>query len=77
MGTYFDSTGIGQHWMDLSHIQLCRPWWPKRCLLTDKWLWIKPSIRVRRVFTGPGTPVVQDHWMESKAYTLQCLKGWD
>ena len=77
MGSYFDAFWLGQHWIDLSQIQLRRPWWPEKCLITDKWLWIKPAIRIRRVFTGPGTPAIQDHWVEPKAYTLQCLKGWN
>lgn len=64
-------------WLARSQVCTLKPWWPQRCLLTKKWIWIKAAIRVRRVITGPGTPIVVDHWIESKAYTLQCLKGWD
>ena len=63
-------------WLERSQVRSSRPWWPKRCTVTKKWLWIKPAMLVRRVITGPGTPVVIDHWIEPKAYTIQTLKGW-
>lgn len=77
MGTYFGDIWTDAAWIERSSIWLTRPWWPHRCTLTNKWLWIKQAILVRRVITGPGTPVIIDYWIEYKAYTLQCLKGWD
>lgn len=75
----FDDPGhySNVEWMKRSTISLSRPWWPQRCALTNKWLWIKPAMLVRRLLTGPGEPVVIDHWFEPKAYTLQSIKGWD
>lgn len=77
MGSYFNDIITDRQYLDRSYIELVRAIWPQRCAITNKWLWIKPAIRVRTVFTGPGTPILIDRWIEPKAYTLQCLKGWD
>lgn len=79
MTSIFDNGHLftNTEWLDRSHISLTRPWYPKRCVLTKKWLWIKPAMLIRRVITGPGTPVIIDCWIEPKAYTIQTLKGWD
>lgn len=64
-------------WLKLSAVNQLRPWWPRRCAISGKWVWIKPAIRVRRMITGPGDPVIIDHWVEAKTFTFQSLKGWD
>lgn len=79
MGSYFSSysTYSNQEWLERSMIWSARPWWPQRCIVSNKLLWLKKAVLVRRVITGPGTPVVIDRWVESKTYTMQTLKGWD
>ena len=79
MTSIFDNGHIftNAEWLDRSQISLTRPWYPQQCVLTKKWLWIKPAMLIRRVITGPGTPVIIDSWIEPKAYTMQTLKGWD
>lgn len=77
MTVYFSGyVGTDAEWLDRSIVLTTRPWWPRRCTVTNKWLWIRPAVRVRRIITGPGDPVVIDHWVESRAYTIQTLKGW-
>lgn len=64
-------------WLDRSQVRVLRPLWPRRCLITNKLLWIKPAVLIRRVIPGPGDYAVIDHWINHRAYTLQCLEGWD
>lgn len=78
MGSYFSGyIHSDAEWISLSQICTLRPWRPRRCCVTNKWLWIRPAVLIRRVITGPGDPAVIDHWVDSRAYTLQTLKGWD
>lgn len=78
MGTYFPTDmWTDRQWIESSHVSLCRPWWPQRCIITKKLLWITPALCVIRIITGPGMPIKEIHWIEPRAYTLQCLKGWD
>lgn len=78
MTVYFSGyVGTDADWLERSFVSTARPWWPQRCCITNKWLWIRPAVLVRRIITGPGDPVVIDHWVAPWAYTLQTLKGWD
>ena len=77
MTRYFSYVGTDQDWLEHSQVRVLRPWWPQRCLITNKLLWIKQAVLVRRVIPGPGDYAVVDRWFEHRAYTLQCLKGWD
>lgn len=54
-------------------VKRLRPLLPKRCCLTNKWLWLKPAVRTRRILTGPGDPIVLEHWIAAPAYTLLVL----
>lgn len=49
---------------------------PRRCALTNRWLWQEPAIRLSRSITvsGPGGPVHVEHWVDPKEYTLFLLK---
>lgn len=78
MGSYFSGyVHTDQEWIDLSNVREARPWWPQRCCVTNKLLWLKKAVLVRRVITGPGFPAVIDNWVDARAYTIQTLKGWN
>ena len=57
-------------------IELCRPWLPHRCNITNRWLWWTPAIRARRTYLNIDSSVCynEDHWYEAKAYLLYKLK---
>ena len=36
---------------------------------------MKPAVKLTRVITGPGSPVLLDYWVSPKEYTLLQLSG--
>ena len=48
-------------------LKLC--WVPKKCFLSGKNLWGKKAYHGVRVITGPGTPVIEDYWLEKFEFT--------
>lgn len=54
--------------------ELKRPLWPRRCAITDKFLWFKSSYRGRRIITGPGEPVIEDRWHSKNDHIIWLLK---
>lgn len=49
--------------------------WPRRCALSDQWLWMTTVYKGTRTITGPGTPVIECYWIEPKNFLLATIKG--
>jgi hypothetical protein len=55
--------------------QLCRVIWPQRCEITGQRLWPGTlAYRGRAVWTGPGTPVVEELWHDRQEHLIWQLK---
>lgn len=50
-------------------------WWPERCYISKELLWFKNAYRVRRLITGPGTPIIEDRWFSAAEYIILKIKG--
>ena len=48
---------------------------PRRCYATGKWMLFTMAYRVRNIWTGPGTQVVEDRWYERTEMLVLKLKG--
>jgi phage-related protein len=59
---------------DRAQWQLKFAWLPKRCLLSNKCIWLKFAYRGRAMYTGPGDPVFEDHWHETTEHIIWQLK---
>ena len=55
--------------------QLKFVWWPRRCDLSDKRIWLKRAYRGIRVITGPGEPVYEYRWLTKESFTVAALGG--
>lgn len=65
--------GLPEHRFTANHSRsLC----PRKCYLTGKNLFFKPSVIVTETIHGPGTPVTVVRWVTPKAYTLLVLSGF-
>ena len=47
---------------------------PRRCFITDKQLWLKRCEVITSMVTGPGEPVYETYWCDTKAFLLYELK---
>lgn len=56
--------------VDSAVIELKFTWFPKRCQLTKKLLWLRPAYRATRVWTGPGDPVYEHRWFKCHEFLL-------
>jgi hypothetical protein len=50
-------------------------WIPRRCVISDKILWLRKSVKLTRYITGPGFPVVMHYWISPKEHLLLELAG--
>jgi hypothetical protein len=50
-------------------------WWPKRCELTGRLLWLKTAMMGVAMYTGPGDPVFEFRWHDAKEHMMFLLKG--
>ena len=49
-------------------------WWPQRCVLSNKWLWLELAYRGVAVWLGPGSDAVEVKWADSQEYLIWQLK---
>jgi hypothetical protein len=56
--------------------QLSWSLWPRRCHVTNKWLWFTQAYCARYVITGPGDPAIWVRWYSRKEMLLLKLKGY-
>ena len=48
--------------------------WPRRCHVSNKWLWLTQAYCARYVITGPGDPAVWTRWYNRKEMLVLKLK---
>jgi hypothetical protein len=49
--------------------------WPRRCLVSNKWIWLQLGYLGEAVWTGPGTPVFETRWLSKEEFLVAILKG--
>jgi hypothetical protein len=68
-------------WTDADFKRRCIGWslqfsfLPRRCFYTGKYLWFKRAYCGTAIVTGPGEPVFEDRWCDSKEYLFLKIKG--
>lgn len=48
---------------------------PRRCYFSGKYLWLTTAYKGTAIVTGPGEPVFEHRWCESKEYLFLKIKG--
>ena len=48
--------------------------WPRRCCVSGRWMWLEQAYRADYVITGPGDPAVWTRWYSSKEMLILKLK---
>jgi hypothetical protein len=49
-------------------------WWPQRCGITGKRLWLTSAYKGIAVWHGPGHPIEEVHYYDAAEYLMQQLK---
>jgi hypothetical protein len=49
--------------------------WPRRCYVSNRWLWLTRAYRAMYVIRGPGDPAIWTRWYSNKEYLILKLKG--
>jgi hypothetical protein len=50
-------------------------WWPKRCNISGKWLWLCFAYQGEVRWTGPGEPVYETRYHSTVEHMIWLLKG--
>jgi hypothetical protein len=48
---------------------------PKRCDLSKKIIWLKLAYQGKSVYYGPGEPVTETRWINKKDYLFAKIRG--
>lgn len=48
--------------------------WPKRCYLSGKFMWLEYAYRKTFLWVGPGEPIVEHRWYSKEEYIIDQLK---
>jgi len=48
-------------------------WWPRRCNISNKRIWLKKCMMGVAMWTGPGEPVFEFKWHDSKEHLFFLL----
>ena len=68
-------------WFDDDWHRRCTGWkkqftlFPRQCYYTGKYLWLKPAYKGTAMIIGPGEPVFENRWCDSKEYLFLKIKG--
>jgi hypothetical protein len=66
---YSDERFLSRAWTHLKFLL-----WPRRCHVSNRWLWLTTAYRADYVITGPGEPAVWTRWYSSAEFLLLTLK---
>ena len=48
--------------------------WPRRCAISNKWIWMKRGYEGTAIWTGPGDPVFEYNWHSIDTHMIYELK---
>jgi hypothetical protein len=48
---------------------------PKRCYISNKTLWLVNAYRQTAMYTGPGDPVFEHRWYDKTEFLIAKIKG--
>ena len=54
--------------------QLTWSLWPRRCHVSNRWLWLTQAYRAMYIINGPGEPAVWIRWYSSTEMMILKLK---
>lgn len=49
--------------------------WPRKCYYSNKILWLQRSYRGTAMWTGPGAPIFEYRWCDTKEFLFLRIKG--
>jgi hypothetical protein len=63
------------YWFELAEIKIRRPLWPRYCVHTGQWLWLKPCVRGETsYYMRSGTKRYDIRWISQEKLIEQKLK---
>lgn len=48
---------------------------PQKCFITGRKLWFEYAYKQTAMWTGPGSPVIEDRWYDKKEFLINSLKN--
>ncbi len=62
------------YWFDLAEIKIRRPLWPRYCVHTGEWLWLKPCVRGETSYLMRSGWRYDIRWISQEKFIEQKLK---
>jgi hypothetical protein len=50
-------------------------WLPHRCHVSNRLIWLMSGYQGTAMWTGPGTPVFETHWLTKEDFLVGIIKG--
>ncbi len=55
--------------------QLKFAWFPRRCYITKRIIWLERAYRGTGILTGPGEPIIEHRWHDKMEHLIWKIKG--
>jgi hypothetical protein len=65
-----------EKFLSRAYVNLKWCWWPQRCHVSGRWLWLTDAYRAMYVITGPGDPCIWIRWYSNQEMLVLKLKGY-
>ena len=65
-----------QRFLSQNDTELKWVFWPRRCHVTRRWMWLTLAYCARYIIAGPGDPAIWTRWYSRKEMLLLKLKGY-
>ena len=50
-------------------------WRPQRCWISNRLIWLELAYKGTAMWTGPGDPIFEYHWVNKNEYLVAKIKG--
>ena len=64
---------VREHFAERAQWRLQFAWWPRRCIRSNRLIWLQRGYSGTMAISGPGDPAIFEHWMTRDQYLIYRL----
>jgi len=62
-------------WSTKASWELRYCWFPRKCAISNQWLWLDMAYCGTLILTGPGDPIVEYRWHDAHEHLIWLIKS--
>lgn len=65
-----------ERFLSRAYLNLKWCWWPRRCHVSGRWIWLTHAYCADYIISGPGDPAIWTRWYSREEMLILKLKGY-